>query len=575
MIEDIKIEQPNCSECLQIRGHLAEGREKVQKKFEVVDDVLYRTLDEERLPVVPLELRDRVIEEHHDSPLYGHAGRDATVGHIQKRYYWPNLQRDVGKYIDSCLICKKAKSTPPRRFGLIQQSNRGGDCQALSIDLFGPLPGGGYLLVMLDPFSHFLVLSRIDTKEASSVVDAFVKDILLKGYLPRRLIISDNGSEFNNAMFDAFVKQLRKTYGLDGQQHDDYLKHIFVAVHSPQQNPVERVNRFIKAMLKTMVNQAKNSTVDWAEFVPYVEYVYNRMKIPGTQISPFMLRHGRDPLEPRDWARVANIPIPNRLMSEHIDKWYEQFRQFEELVAKAHLKAQGQQLVQYNKNKFDVEYEVGEQVLAWLPKTKNKLYFTWRRPYEIIEKMNPAVYKIRELGNPSARDRNESIRNLVRVRETRPVNFRVPPSTKETLQKGKMIVFRTPILKGRWKKNIYVGEIYTDREDEDDEWISVHFYSDLRPDDSWKNVDPTSRLNTRKVSPEWKTPNGVSFTDKNKKTARSEPVVNDYLPHEIEILAANFDLYSGQVPSKIIKKVYQEIEKRDRPHGSIQKTGRS
>ena len=104
---------------------------------------------------------------------------------------------------------------------------------------------------MLDPFSHFLVLSVIETKLATAIMDAFVKDILLKGYLPTQIILSDNGSEFKNELFTAFIRQLRQTYSLEGTEHGDYLKHVFIAVYSPQQNPVERVNRFIKAMLQT------------------------------------------------------------------------------------------------------------------------------------------------------------------------------------------------------------------------------------------------------------------------------------------------------------------------------------
>ena len=79
---------------------------------------------------------------------------------------------------------------------------------------------------------------------------------------------------------------------MGGPDGKDALKHVFVAVYSPQQHPDERVDRFIKAMLKILVNQPGRSTLDWPKFVRYVAFVYNRLSILGTDVTPFMLRHG-------------------------------------------------------------------------------------------------------------------------------------------------------------------------------------------------------------------------------------------------------------------------------------------
>ena len=79
------------------------------------------------------------------------------------------MQRDVDDYISECLDYRKAKATPPKRAGLLQQRHRGGDLEVLSIDLFGPLPVSGrdedrYILVMIDPFSQNPTLSVLKTK---------------------------------------------------------------------------------------------------------------------------------------------------------------------------------------------------------------------------------------------------------------------------------------------------------------------------------------------------------------------------------------------------------------------------
>ena len=120
-------------------------------------------------------------------------------------------------FISECLDCRKAKTAPPKRAGLLQQRYRGGDLEVLSIDVFGPLPVSGrdknrYILVMIDPFSLYLTLSVLKTKKATSIVEAFIDDIILHGFLPSKIILSDNGSAFQIGLFQAFIRQLRETF---------------------------------------------------------------------------------------------------------------------------------------------------------------------------------------------------------------------------------------------------------------------------------------------------------------------------------------------------------------------------
>ena len=79
------------------------------------------------------------------------------------------------------------------------------------------------------------------------------------------------------------------------------------------------MNRFIKAMLKILANKPGRSTLDWPKFVRYVALVYNRLSIPGTDVTRFMLRHGgRVPLEPSDWGLGGNRPIQNPPWNEYL-----------------------------------------------------------------------------------------------------------------------------------------------------------------------------------------------------------------------------------------------------------------
>jgi len=102
-LDEIKKAQIDCEMCQKIRGDLrSEGNKRnrrIVRQFLVENDVLYRIREETRLIVVPMELRERLIRNHHDDPLHGHVGRAAVVDQLETLYYWPYLQKDVEDYI--------------------------------------------------------------------------------------------------------------------------------------------------------------------------------------------------------------------------------------------------------------------------------------------------------------------------------------------------------------------------------------------------------------------------------------------------------------------------------------------
>lgn len=118
------------------------------------------------------------------------------------------MAETVSDYVKECLNCRKAKSPVPLKQGLAKSTIHDHDGSTLGMDLIGPLHDddatSSYILTMYDGFSHFLVADVIDTKEATSVFNSFVRNILLEGRLPSR-IVADNGTEFKNRIFHEFL----------------------------------------------------------------------------------------------------------------------------------------------------------------------------------------------------------------------------------------------------------------------------------------------------------------------------------------------------------------------------------
>ncbi|MEM1013837.1 MAG: RNase H-like domain-containing protein, partial [Planctomycetota bacterium] len=188
--DDVRAAQKDDVWCLELQRKKKPKNDPRRKKpawFVIQDGLLWRVdQDNQRRMVVPEALRPRLIADAHVQPLRGHRGRDATARHLGDRFWWPRMAESVGEWINNnCIICAMAKSGKPLRQGLLQQPTYTGDGSALSIDLVGPLPesdGHVYLLTMLDPFSHFLVIEAVNTKQDAAIVDAFIKGIVLRGY---------------------------------------------------------------------------------------------------------------------------------------------------------------------------------------------------------------------------------------------------------------------------------------------------------------------------------------------------------------------------------------------------------
>jgi transposase InsO family protein len=78
-------------------------------------------------------------------------------------------------------------------------------------------------------------------------------------------IRSDNGTEFKNSQIEGFLE-------------DEGIKHEFSSPYTPQQNGVvERKNRTLLDMARTVLDEYKTSDRFWAEAINTTCYAINRL----------------------------------------------------------------------------------------------------------------------------------------------------------------------------------------------------------------------------------------------------------------------------------------------------------
>ncbi|GJV74420.1 retrovirus-related pol polyprotein from transposon TNT 1-94 [Tanacetum coccineum] len=138
--------------------------------------------------------------------------------------------------------------------------------------------GKNTILVIVDDYSRFTWVKCLRSKdEALDFIIKFLKMIQVRLKVPVRRIRTDNGTEFVN-------QTLREYYEKVGISHETSV------ARSPQQNGVvERRNRTLIEVARTMLIYAKAPLFLWAEAVATACYTQNR--------SIIRLRHGKTPYE--------------------------------------------------------------------------------------------------------------------------------------------------------------------------------------------------------------------------------------------------------------------------------------
>ncbi|CAM8956208.1 unnamed protein product [Rhodiola kirilowii] len=158
------------------------------------------------------------------------------------------------------------------------------------MDLCGPMrvqsrQGNRYVYVLVDDFSRYTWVIFIRSKD--EVFDCFktwVKLAERKFSLKVKSIRSDHGTEFENGQFTDFCS-------------DQGIDHNFLAPRTPQQNGVvERKNRTLEDMTRTMLIESRLARSFWAEAMNAACYILNRCYLrPILDKTPYELLKGRKP----------------------------------------------------------------------------------------------------------------------------------------------------------------------------------------------------------------------------------------------------------------------------------------
>ena len=229
--------------------------------------------------IIPEILRECLLILAHDEQ--GHNGFKRTHSALKTLYYWKGMKRHIQLYCRRCRTCarhnvqtqvlqKEHFSAPPQPMEFI------------AMDLIGEFhpassKGNRYALTAICMLTGFTFCIPLKSKKAEDVVTAYLNHICCI-FGPSKKILTDNGSEFKNKMWDEVFKRLK-------------MEHRVTPIYSPQCNGrIEGFHRFLKACIGKQLQQG----LEWDDLVWKATAAYNFFPTESSGFSPFFLMYGRE-----------------------------------------------------------------------------------------------------------------------------------------------------------------------------------------------------------------------------------------------------------------------------------------
>ncbi|KAK1652756.1 hypothetical protein QYE76_070561 [Lolium multiflorum] len=197
-----------------------------------------------------------------------------------------DISFEKDRVCSACVAGKQLKKKHPIK-SIVTTSR---PLELLHLDLFGPshydtLGGSKYGLVIVDDYSRYSWVFLLKSKdETHREFITFAKKAQRTYESEIKAIRTDNGTEFKNYTMQEFVD-------------DEGIKHEFSAPYTPQQNGVvERKNRTIIEMARTMLSEFNSPHNFWGEAISTAVHYSNRLFLrPLHNKTPYELLTGNKP----------------------------------------------------------------------------------------------------------------------------------------------------------------------------------------------------------------------------------------------------------------------------------------
>lgn len=365
---------------------LSPEEQRFLQNYQVINDALYYRLhdgDEWRI-FVPPDTISRVIENHHDHPLYCHPGVTATYALLRPLYFWPHMQKEIAEYIHNCETCARTKVAGRTKVPPLKARISENKFHTWFVDLMGPYTpshrGNKYLIVTSDLCSKWVEAKPVRQASTQAIL-AFLENEVFTRFGYPAVLVTDNGAQFRSNEWT----QACQNWGT---------RHYTTAVYSPRQNQVERRNQSIKDKLRIQVLDLPHAK--WDLHIPQLLYSMRNTINQATKVTPAevlfnqRLRHPTDEILEEKMLQAKSEHTP--LLTKHqqaIENQRKYITNYQRDAPTIPLHPVG--AIVYIKN-----HELSNAAKGITSSLNPK----WIGPYQITEAYPPSTYLCESLDHP-------------------------------------------------------------------------------------------------------------------------------------------------------------------------------
>lgn len=374
-------------QCKQHADHqlrdIASSLENTERDdYVLVEGLVYRKCkDKKPRFVVPESMVSNIIRVYHDQ--CAHCGPEKTVQGIYTNYWFPSVRKRVNQHIDNYLLVNSSVHSKEGENHCELTPKKPMD--TLHTDHFGPLIESNtsyrHILLLVDAFTRFTWLFPVKMTSSKETISRL--ESVFNTFGNPSILVSNRGTAFSS--FTNFLRERD-------------IDHRMVAVATPWANDlVERINRFLKASLKKMINDQ----ITWSNKIKDLQYIINNTYHTSIKDTPSKLLLGYDMKNHSDYKLtqfLTNLHKDSMKIHDHKDS-----RNGDREIA---LQA-SDRIKAYNKFYYDArhktptKYNVGDYIIIKNTVSKigqdKKLRLPYKGPYRIEKVLDNNRYVVQDI----------------------------------------------------------------------------------------------------------------------------------------------------------------------------------
>ena len=237
-------------------GTLPEGKDEARKlrvrsaRYVLLNDALYkRGFSQPYLRCLSQDEANYMLREVHEGACGNHSGARSLIHKVVRaEYYWPTIQADAKAYVKVCDQCQRFSNIPRQPSEYLTPMVAPWPFAQLGLDILDSFPIGTrqmkFLVVRIDYFTKWVEAEPLAIITQQNVKNFVWKNIVCRFGVPR-VLVSDNGRQFDNALFKDFC------------EHFGIQNHYSSPAHPQANGQTEVANRSLLKIIKTRLEGTK------------------------------------------------------------------------------------------------------------------------------------------------------------------------------------------------------------------------------------------------------------------------------------------------------------------------------